>query len=97
MGRMELGLYVKEGGIVKFLKVPQYVVRDLLRDRLSESELRRIQRLAEPAELPSIFKAGSVVADFSNKTATCFQAGLRVQDLEPTWKVAVEKLTLDHY
>jgi len=94
---VDLDLYVKEGEDFKVLKVPSYVVRDLLRDRLSQDELKRINRLAERTEAPSMFKPGSVVADFSTKTAQCFQAGLRVEDLEPTWKVSIEPMTILNY
>ncbi|MDP3698003.1 MAG: hypothetical protein Q8R47_00295 [Nanoarchaeota archaeon] len=94
---MDVTLYVKEGGALKVLKVPVYVVRDLLRDRLGQSELNRINRFAEKSATPKVFKPGSVVVDFSNKTATCFQAGLNLKYLEPTWKVNVEKVTLENY
>ena len=94
---MELDLYIKEGEGLKFLKVPLYVIKDLLRDRLSKSELDRINRFSEPTKEPQVFGPGSVVVDFSTKTARCFQAGLRVNDLEPTWKVRVEPLTLNNY
>ncbi len=94
---MDLNLYVKESGKFKVLRVPKYVVRDLLRDRLSNSELNRIHRLGEKTEKPTIFKAGSVVADFDTKTAHCFQAGLDVKNLEPTWDVLVEKVGLGNY
>ena len=94
---MDVTLYVKEGGDLKVLKVPTYVVRDLLRDRLSSSELNRINRFAEKTDTPGTFKPGSVLVDFSNKTATCFQAGLNLKYLEPTWKVNAEKVTLDNY
>ena len=94
---MDVNLYVKEGDELKLLKVPRYVVRDLLRDRLSKSEVERIHRLAEKTLLPDVFKAGSVVADFRSKTAQCFQAGLNVKNLEPTWSVMVEKVGLGNY
>jgi len=94
---MDVNLYVKEGKQVKVLKVPKYVVRDLLRDRLSNSEINRIHRLGEETQLPIVFKAGSVVADFDTKTAQCFQAGLDVKNLEPTWSVSVEKVGLGNY
>ncbi len=94
---MDVTLYVKEGAGLKVLKVPVYVVRDLLRDRLGQSELNRINRFAEKTNHPKTFKPGSVVIDFSNKTATCFQAGLKLEYLEPTWKVQTEKVTLENY
>ncbi|MDO8656849.1 MAG: hypothetical protein Q7K45_06435 [Nanoarchaeota archaeon] len=94
---MDVNLYVKEGKLVKVLKVPKYVVRDLLRDRLSNSEINRIHRLGEKTDLPDVFKAGSVLADFEAKTAQCFQAGLDVKNLEPTWSVSVEKVGLGNY
>lgn len=94
---MELSLYVKRGEELKVLKVPHYVIRDLLRDRLSQSELNRINRLAEKITLPKAFLPGSVVVDFTAKTAQCFQAKLNVKELEPTWDVQVEKVTLGSY
>ncbi len=90
-------MYVKEGEEVKVLKVPKYVVRDLLRDRLGKSEINRIHRFGEKTELPTVFKAGSVFADFDTRTAHCFQAGLDVKNLEPTWNVQVEKVGLGGY
>ena len=94
---MELTLYIKEGEELKALKVPQYVVKDLLRDRLSQSELDRINRFADKVNHPLVFKAGSVVVDFQTKEARCFQSGLNVADLEPTWRVEVEKMQLENY
>ena len=94
---MDVSLYVKEGEELKFLKVPQYIVKDLLRDRLSKSELSRIDRLAEKTKVPKIFRSGSVIVDFSNKSAQCFHAGLNIKDLEPTWDVRTEKVTLRNY
>src|SRR3990167_9510085 len=90
---MELSLYLKEGEQLKVLKVPHYVVKDLVRDRLSKSEIDRIHRFAEKTKVPSKFKPKSVVVDFSSRTALCFQAGLNVTDLEPTWNVKVEDVT----
>ena len=94
---MDLNLYVKEGEGLKVLKVPQYVVKDLIRDRLSKSEIDRIHRFAEKTKTPEVFKPGSVVVNFSSKTATCFQARLNIEDLEPTWDVKVEKVGLENY
>ena len=94
---MDVNLYLKEAAQVRVLKVPQYVVRDLLRDRLSKSELDRIDRLAEKTAVPDIFKPGSVLVDFKAKTAQCFQAKLNLKVLEPTWDVSVEKMTLGSY
>ncbi len=94
---MDLSLYVKEGEWVKVLKVPKYVVRDLLRDRLSRSEINRINRLAEKTSMPQTFKAGSVIVDFNTKTAQCFQAGLHVKNLESTWDILVEKVGIENY
>lgn len=94
---MDVELYVKNGGSFKVLKVPDYIVKDLLRDRLSKSELNRINRFAEITKTPKVFKSGSVVIDFSNKTAQCFHAGLNIRELEPTWDVQMEKVTLKNY
>ncbi len=94
---MELNLYIKEGEQLKLLKVPAYVVKNLLKDRLSQSELDRINRFCVPIEKPNFFSAGSVVVDFSNKTAKCFQAGLKIEYLEPTWDVKVETMSLNNY
>ncbi len=94
---MDVNLYVKEGKQGKVLKVPKYVVRDLLRDRLGRSDIARIHRLAEKTNPPAIFKPGSVVIDFSSRTAQCFKAGLNLEYLEPTWKVQAEKVTLENY
>ncbi|MBI4738485.1 hypothetical protein HY772_02805 [Candidatus Woesearchaeota archaeon] len=70
---MDWNLYVKEGDQLKLLKVPLYVVKDLLRDRLSKSEINRIHRFSDPTQTPSFFQPGSVVVDFSTRTAQCFQ------------------------
>lgn len=94
---MDLSLYVKEGEGVKLLKVPKYVVRDLLRDRLSKGEIDRINRLAEKIDMPQKFKAGSVIIDFNTKTAQCFQAGLDIKNLEPTWDLSIEPVGLENY
>lgn len=94
---MQLSLYLKEGEQFRVLQVPQYVVKDLLRDRLSNSELNRINRLAEKIDSPNMFKAGSVVVDFSTKSAQCFQAGLNMDYLEPTWNVQIVPMTLQNY
>ena len=88
---------LKRGRTTEFLKVPAYVVKDLLRDRLSLSEINRINRFAENVESPQSFRPGSVVVDFSKKTAHCFQAGMVIRDLEPTGDVTVEQITLDNY
>ena len=94
---MDVNLYVKEGEEMKVLKVPTYVIRDLLRDRLGRSDIARIHRMAEKTNPPAMFKAGSVVIDFSNRTAQCFKAGLNLEYLEPTWKVQAQKVTLENY
>lgn len=94
---MDVNLYLKEGDLLKVLRVPQYVVRDLLRDRLSQSEISRIHRLAEKTKTPDVFRPGSVVVDFNEKIAHCFQAKINVANLEPTWEVQVEKVTLESY
>ncbi len=94
---MDLTLFLKERGEVRQLKVPLFVVKDLLRDRLSRSELDRINRLATKSSLPETIKPGTVIADFSSKTAQCFNARINVSDLEPTWNVSVEKMTLMNY
>jgi hypothetical protein len=94
---MDLSLYLKDGDDYKQLSVPLYVVRDLLRDRLSKSEIDRLFRLSTATELPEKIDTGSVIVDFSKKQARCFQAGLGVDDLEPTWKVQIEKKNLLSY
>lgn len=94
---MDVNLYVKNGEGFKVLKVPHYVIKDLLRDRLSKSELDRIDRLAEKTKTPKIFKSGSVVIDFSNKSAQCFHAGINIKELEPTWNVQIEEVNLNNY
>ena len=94
---MELDLYVKEGETLKVLKVPQSIIKDLIRDRLSQSEIARIHRLAEATKIPQTFKTGSVIIDFSTKTAQCFQARLNLNMLEPTWNVINEEMTLENY
>lgn len=87
---MDLQLYVKEGEQLKVLKVPEYVVKDLLRDRLSESELNRIRRVGEITKQPRMFKSGSVFADFDLKLARCFNAKINLEFLETKWKVEEE-------
>lgn len=96
----ELSLYVKEGDLYKHLVVPVYVVRDLLRDRLSQNEWDRISRLAKERKPPKKFvkgKKGTVIINPSEKTATCFQTGINMEYLEPTWNVTIEELKLDNY
>ena len=97
LSSVDLALYIKEGDGYKHLLVPLYIVKDLIRDRLSQSELDRIHRLAQVVERPSQFKAGSVVVDFSERKAVCFQAGIKVRELEPTWDVRVEKMGVFNY
>ncbi len=94
---VELLLYLKEADGFRVLKVPIYVVKDLIRDRLGKSEIERIHRLAESVTTPEAFGPGSVVVDFPEKRAQCFQTGLNLEDLEPTWNVTVEKLIFDSY
>lgn len=94
---MDVTLYVKEEEGVKVLQVPKQIVRDLLRDRLSQCEVGRIHRLARKTKQPAVFKPGSVLVDFSTKEAQCFQAGLNMKDIEPTWEVQVEKMGLENY
>lgn len=94
---MQLSLYLKEGDNLRLLQVPQYVVKDLLRDRLSKSELNRIDRFAEKVDTPDTFKAGTAVIDFSTKTADCYQCKINIADLEPTWNVRVVSMTLENY
>jgi len=69
---MDISLYLKEGSAVRVLQVPLYIVRDLLRDRLSNSEINRINRFAEKTKMPEVFKPKSIVIDFEKKTAQCF-------------------------
>lgn len=97
---VELLLYLREEkGKFKVLKVPIYVVKDLIRDRLGKSEIERIHRLAEPTSPPEAFGPGSVVVDFPAKSAQYFQTGLKIEDLEPTWNVTntEEKPAIDSY
>ena len=94
---MDLQLYLQEEGGLRVLKVPKYVVKDLLRDRLGKWEIDRINRFAEKAELPEFFTTGSVVVDMAKKTARCFQTGINLADLEPTWDVKAEEMTLRNY
>ncbi|MEK6928285.1 MAG: hypothetical protein AABX11_07675 [Nanoarchaeota archaeon] len=94
---MELNLYIKDGADYRLLKVPSFIVRNLVCDRLSKSELDRINRFAEKTRKPEIFKAGSIVIDFKAKTAECFQIGLRLGDIEPTWNIEEKEMTLFNY
>ena len=94
---MELNLYIKEGEQLKLIKVPAYVVKNLLRDRLSSSELDRIHRLAKPVEIPNNFKAGSVIANFTLKTAECYQTKIDIASIDATWEVNENKMTLQNY
>lgn len=84
---MEVSLYLKEDSGFRFLKVPLYVVKDLLRDRLGSKDLKRLDRFADKIDVPSSFTSGSVVVDFKEKTAECYEAGIRLDYLEPTWAV----------
>lgn len=94
---MELTLYLKEGEALRSLTVPTYVVKDILRDRLSKSERDRIDRFAKETAHPDVFKAGSVVVDFSTKSACCYQAGLNIEFLEPTWNVEIAQMKATKY
>lgn len=94
---MDLQLFIKEGTNYKVLKVPSYIVKNLLRDRLSQSELDRIHRLSEPVKIPQNFKAGSVIVDFSSKTAECYQTKIDMGSIEATWIVNEQNLTLNNY
>ncbi|HII64647.1 TPA: hypothetical protein HA280_03945, partial [Candidatus Woesearchaeota archaeon] len=53
---MQISLYVEENERLKMLRVPHVVAKDLVRDRLSESEIGRIHRLASPVRRPQAFK-----------------------------------------
>jgi hypothetical protein len=92
---MSVVLVLQEKNGLRKLSVPVYVMKNLLRDRLSASELDRINRLAEPYanDGPT---AGSVWVDMNAKTAKCFTR-LDVDELEPTWNVTVENVTLKNY
>ena len=94
---MDLQLFIKEGAIYRVLKVPTYVVKNLLRDRLSSSELDRIHRLAKPVETPESFKAGSVIVDFASKKAECYQTNIDMASIEATWEVNENRMTLQNY
>lgn len=94
---MEIALFFKEDGEFRHLDVPLYVVKDLLCDRLSKSEMARIHRLADKKELPEKITPGTVVADFDEKTAQFYQVKINVEHLEPTWNVTNEKITLLNY
>ncbi|MBS3148837.1 hypothetical protein J4219_08210 [Candidatus Woesearchaeota archaeon] len=94
---MDIQLFIKEGTSYKVLRVPVYVVKNLLRDRLSRSELDRIHRLAGPVEMSDNFKSGSIIVDFSSKTAECYQTKIDLTSFDPTWKVNNEKITLNNY
>ncbi|MEK6968407.1 MAG: hypothetical protein AABX51_07305 [Nanoarchaeota archaeon] len=94
---MDLQLFIKNGTSYKVLKVPSYVVKNLLRDRLSSSELERIHRLAGPTEIPNPIKPGSLIVDFALKKAVCYQTKLDITSIEPTWAVKIEEVTLKNY
>ena len=94
---MELNLYIKEGENYKILKVPSFIVKNLVCDRLSKSELDRINRFSENTRKPDVFKAGSVIIDFETKTAQCFQVGLKLKDIEPTWNIEEKEMTILNY
>jgi len=83
----DLALYIKEGESYRHLNVPQYFVKDLLRDRLSDCEIKRLNRLASATKIPDKLPQGSVIIDFSKKQALCHQAGFLLSDLDLTWKV----------
>ncbi len=94
---MDVNLYIREEGKLKFLKVPKYVIRDLLRDRLGESMIDRIHRFCEEVSEPSEFPVGSVVVDFFLRKAICYKADIDLKYLEPTWNVESEKVGLMNY
>ena len=91
---MDVSLYIKEGEKLKMLKVPKYVVRDLLRDRLSNSDIERINDFSKIVSEPSEYPVGSVVIEFSSKKATCFRANIDLRHLEPTWNVENKEVGL---
>jgi len=93
---MDLQLFIKEGNRYKVLKVPSYVVKNLLRDKLSSSELDRIHRLAAPIEVSGNFKAGSVIVDFALKKAECYQSKIDLMSIEATWDIDEQPLTLQN-
>jgi len=93
---VELDLYVKDEDRYKQLRIPLSILKDLLRDRLTTAELERIWRLAQPVAVET-FKSGSVVLDFATKSATCYNAKINLEMLEPTWNVKNERLTLANY
>ena len=94
---MQISLYVEENERLKMLRVPHVVAKDLVRDRLSESEIGRIHRLASPVRRPQAFKAGRILGNFSQRTARCYDAKLNLPADEPTWTLISEKLTLENY
>ena len=91
---MDVSLYIKEGEKLKMLKVPKYVVRDLLRDRLSNSDIERINDFSKIVSEPSEYPVGSVVIEFSSKKATCFRANIDLRHLEATWNVENKEVGL---
>ncbi len=84
---MEVNLYLKEDDGFRFLKVPLFVVKDLLRDRLGDKGIKRIDRFASKIDTPDGFSSGSVVVDFKNRSAEFYEVGIRLDYLEPTWDV----------
>lgn len=96
----EVTIYIKEGSSFKQLKVPHQVFRDLVHDRLTEREINRIHRFADPCKAPDTFPPGSAVIDFEKKSALCIgpsAAGINLKYYEPTWNVTAEKVTLGNY
>jgi hypothetical protein len=64
------------------MTIPYYILRDLLRDRLSTNEINRIYRLSEPNHSSDL---NAVTLNFKDKTAVIpFKLD---EYLEPTWRI----------
>ena len=94
---MNIKVFVKEGSSFRSLDVPLDVVRDLLRDRLIDLDEERIKKYGRPVKSTNDFPTGSVVLDFDIRTAWSYNAPLKLEHLEPTWKIVSENVTLKKY
>ena len=93
----ELDLYLREEESLRHLRVPSYVVRHLLQNRLGEADLKRIQRLSSTVLPVETFKKGSVVINMSERSAQVWGAKIGLSDLETDWAVEDKDLTLSNY
>jgi hypothetical protein len=92
-----LNVYIKEGEQFTRARLPVWMVKHILRDRLIERDIKRVKESARPILPPGTFGPRTVVLDFSSKKAQFFDVSLRLDWLESPWEIRVEKMTLQNY